>query len=135
MQRHGDVLLRVSRLRVSLACISWKQPTHFVGHCRVSFYGVVTVAESLPGTISKMLEETEAVLGIAFGVLFGRMILSRFIPQIAYALPVTMDNVAMMVVLGMPLPAMFVSQVIVMAVLGIVLFIVVTLWRIKRIEF
>ena len=74
------------------------------------------------------------MLGIAFGVMFGGTMLSNFIPQILYALPVTMDGIALMAVQGMPLPAILVSHVIATAVLSIV-FILVALWRFQHKEF
>jgi hypothetical protein len=62
------------------------------------------------------------------------MLISNFIPQITYVLPVTMDKVAMLLVLGIPLPAMFVSQVISAVVLSIA-FILIALWRFQYNEF
>ncbi len=59
--------------------------------------------------------------------------LRSFIPQILYVLPLSMESIAMAVVMGIPLPAMMVSQVISTAVLSIV-FILVALWRFQHIE-
>ncbi|HLE50635.1 MAG TPA: hypothetical protein VI755_01140 [Anaerolineales bacterium] len=73
------------------------------------------------------------VLGIAFAVMFGGTILKSFFPQILYVLPLSMDGIALMVMQGIPLPAMFISQVIAAAVLSIV-FILVALWRFQHIE-
>ncbi|HEY45784.1 MAG TPA: ABC transporter permease [Anaerolineae bacterium] len=73
------------------------------------------------------------VLGIVFGVMFGCSILKNFFLQISYVLPTSMEGVALSVVLGMPLPAMLVSQVISTAVLSI-LFVLVALWRFQHIE-
>jgi ABC-2 type transport system permease protein len=73
------------------------------------------------------------VLGIAIGTLvIGRM-LAGFIPPLAYVLPVTLDGVAQVTILGMPLPAMMVSQVISTALLTIV-FTLVALWRFRKLE-
>jgi hypothetical protein len=55
------------------------------------------------------------------------------IPQIIYVLPLTMDKIALALVVGIPLPAMLVSQVIASAVLSIA-FILAALWRFQRIE-
>ena len=80
-----------------------------------------------------LFESRGPVLGITFGIMFGGMVIKNFIPQILYVLPSTMDGIALMVVQGQPLPAMFVSQVISTAVLSIV-FMLVALWRIQRTE-
>jgi len=73
------------------------------------------------------------VLGIPLGAMFFGRILAGFFPPLAYVLPVTMDGVAQMTMLGMPLPAMMVSQVISTAVLTIV-FTLVALWRFRKLE-
>lgn len=73
------------------------------------------------------------VLGIAIGTLvIGRM-LAGFLPPLAYVLPVTLDGVTQVIILGMPLPAMMISQVISAAVLTIV-FTLVALWRFQKLE-
>jgi ABC-2 type transport system permease protein len=74
------------------------------------------------------------VLGLPFGIIFGGRIIANHVPQIAYVLPVSMDGVALGVVQGMPLPAMFVSQMIATAVLSSV-FVLVALWRFQHTEF
>jgi ABC-2 type transport system permease protein len=89
---------------------------------------------SLVILLGVIFESRGPVMGISFGVMLGGMLISNFIPQITYALPVTMDKVAMVLVLGIPLPAMFVSQVISAAVLSIV-FILIALWRFQQNEF
>jgi ABC-2 type transport system permease protein len=74
------------------------------------------------------------VLGIALGTMFLGRMLAGFFPPIAFVLPVTMDGVAQALLFGMPLPAMFISQVIAAAILSIV-FILVALWRFQHKEF
>lgn len=83
---------------------------------------------SLVILLGVLLESRVPLLGIAFGVMFGGMILSRFIPQIAYVLPVTMDTIGLTLSMGAPLLPMFVSQLIATAILSTV-FILVALWR------
>ena len=73
------------------------------------------------------------VLGIAFGILFGGLMMRSFIPQILYALPLSMDGIALMVFQKMALPAILVSQLISTVVLSIV-FILVALRRFQHIE-
>jgi ABC-2 type transport system permease protein len=88
---------------------------------------------SLVILLGVLFESRGPVLGIAFGVLWGGMILRNFIPQILYVLPLGMEGVAMGVVQGIPLPAMYVSELISTAVLSI-LFTLVALWRFQKIE-
>jgi len=80
-----------------------------------------------------LFESRGPVLGIAFGILFGGLMMRSFIPQILYALPLSMDGIALMVFQKIALPAILVSQLISTAVLSIV-FIVVALWRFQRVE-
>jgi ABC-2 type transport system permease protein len=88
---------------------------------------------SLVILLGVLFESRLPVMGIAFGVMFGGDILASFFPQISYVLPSSMDGIALGVVLGEPLPPIFVSQVIAAAVLSIV-FILVALWRFQHIE-
>jgi ABC-2 type transport system permease protein len=88
---------------------------------------------SLVILLGVLFESRGPVLGIAFGVLWGGMILRNFIPQILYVLPLGMEGVAMGVVQGIPLPAIYVSELISTAVLSIV-FTLVALWRFQKIE-
>ena len=89
---------------------------------------------SLVIMLGVLSESRGPVMGVAFGIVLGGMLFSNLIPYIAYVLPVTMDKVAMLLAIGMPLPAMFVAQVISTTVLSI-LFILVALWRFQRKEF
>jgi ABC-2 type transport system permease protein len=88
---------------------------------------------SLVILLGVLFESRGSVMGIAFGVIFGGMVIRNFLPQILYILPSSMDSVALMVVQGMPLPPIFVSQLISTAVLSIV-FILVALWRFQQTE-
>jgi ABC-2 type transport system permease protein len=88
---------------------------------------------SLVILLGVLFESRGPVLGIAFGVLWGGMILRNFIPQILYVLPLGMEGVALGVVQGIPLPAIYVSELISTAVLSI-LFTLVALWRFQKIE-
>jgi ABC-2 type transport system permease protein len=88
---------------------------------------------SLVILLGVLFDSRRPVLGGVFGVLFGCSIMKSLIPQIGYIMPTSMEGVALSVVLGMPLPAMLVSQVISTAVLSI-LFILVALWRFRQIE-
>jgi ABC-2 type transport system permease protein len=88
---------------------------------------------SLVIMLSTLFESRGPVLGISFGLVFGGLAIGGFIPYISYILPVTMDKVAQQVVFGVPLPAMFISEIISAAVLSIV-FIGVALWAFRRKE-
>ena len=88
---------------------------------------------SLVIMLGVLFESRGPVLGIAFGIVFGGMIIGSLIPQINYVLPLSMDKIAQVILLGIPMPAMLVSQLITSAVLSIV-FILVALWRFQHIE-
>jgi ABC-2 type transport system permease protein len=88
---------------------------------------------SLAILLGVLFQSRGPVMGIPFAILLGGGLISSFIPQIAYVLPATMDKIAQSIVLGYPLPAMFVSQIVSAAVLSIV-FILAALWRFQRIE-
>jgi ABC-2 type transport system permease protein len=88
---------------------------------------------SLVILLGVLFESRGPVLGIAFGVMFGGMVIGSLIPQINYVLPLAMDKIAQVIMLGIPMPAMLVSQLIATAVLSIV-FILVALWRFQHIE-
>jgi ABC-2 type transport system permease protein len=88
---------------------------------------------SLVILLGVLFESRGPVMGIAFGIMFGGMILKNFIPPVVYVLPVAMDAIGLMILLGMPLPAMLISQLIAAVVLSVV-FILVALWRFQRVE-
>jgi ABC-2 type transport system permease protein len=88
---------------------------------------------SLVIVLGVLFESRGAVLGIAFGLMFGGMILRNFIPPLLYVLPLSMDGIALSIVQGMPLPPIFVSQLLATTVLSVV-FVLVALWRFKHIE-
>jgi ABC-2 type transport system permease protein len=88
---------------------------------------------SLVILLGVLFESRGPVLGIAFGVMFGGLLIRNLVPQILYVLPLSMDSIALMIVQGMALPAMFVSQVIAAAVLSTV-FILAALWRFQHTE-
>jgi ABC-2 type transport system permease protein len=89
---------------------------------------------SLVIMLGVLFESRGPILGISFGLLLAGLALSGFIPQISYILPVTMDKVAQLIVFGIPLPAMFTSEIISAIVLSIV-FTLVALWRFQHKEF
>jgi ABC-2 type transport system permease protein len=88
---------------------------------------------SLTILLGVLFESRGPVLGIALGTMFVGRIIAGLVPPIAYVLPVTMDGVAQMVMLGMPLPDIMVSQVITTAVLTVV-FTLMALWRFHKTE-
>jgi ABC-2 type transport system permease protein len=88
---------------------------------------------SLVILLGVLFESRGPVLGVVFGIMFGCSIMKNFLPQIAYILPTSMEGIAFSIVLGMPLPAMLISQLISTAVLS-TLFILVALWRFRRVE-
>jgi ABC-2 type transport system permease protein len=88
---------------------------------------------SLVILLGVLFDSRRPVLGVVFGVLFGCSIMKSLIPQIGYILPTSMEGAALSVFLGIPLPAMLVSQLVSTAVLSIV-FVVVALWRFQKIE-
>jgi ABC-2 type transport system permease protein len=88
---------------------------------------------SLVILLGVLFESRGPVMGIPFGIMFGGMILKNFIPPVLYVLPVATDAIGMMILLGMPLPAMMVSQLIATAALSIV-FVLAALWRFQSYE-
>jgi ABC-2 type transport system permease protein len=88
---------------------------------------------SLVILLGVLFESRRPVMGIAIGVMLGGTIIIQIFPQLTFALPFGMDKIAMLVALGMPIPAMSVAGVIVTVVSSIV-FILVALWRFQRIE-
>lgn len=88
---------------------------------------------SLVTLLGVIFESRGPVLGIAFGVMFGGLMIRNFVPQILYVLPLSIEGIGLMVLQGMPLPAFLVSQLISTAVLSIV-FVLVALWRFQHIE-
>jgi ABC-2 type transport system permease protein len=89
---------------------------------------------SLVIMLGVLFESRGPILGISFGLVLAGLALAGFIPQISYVLPVTMDKVSQLIVFGIPLPAMFISEIISAIILSIV-FILVALWRFQRKEF
>jgi len=100
--------------------------------------GVVMLAlffyVSLVILLGVLFESRGPVLGITFGIMFGGRLLANFFPQLAYVLPLGMDGTALSIVMGIPLPAALVWEVISTAVLSIV-FILVALWSFQHKEF
>jgi ABC-2 type transport system permease protein len=100
--------------------------------------GIVILALFFYLTLTIMLgvlfEQRPPVLGISFGVMFGGLIAASFIPQINYVLPVSIQNIALAVAQGQPIPVVAVSQLISTAILSVI-FILVALWQFNRLEF
>ncbi len=84
--------------------------------------------------LGTFFEQRGPVLGISFVVLFGGMIAAQFARQLAYILPVNMQDIAAAVALSQPIPAVAISQVIFTAIWAI-LFTITALWRFSRLEF
>jgi ABC-2 type transport system permease protein len=105
---------------------------HFLAGAGVSLLALVFYL-SLVIMLGVLFTSRGPVVGIALGTMFIGRIVASFFPPTAFILPVTMDGIAQVLMLGMPLPAMFVSQVIAAAVLSIV-FILVALWRFQHTE-
>lgn len=139
----------VSNITGALALIVALPALVLLGEIYLDIHQVVPLAPFLAGAgvfmlalvfylslvilLGVLFQSRGPVMGIPFGILLGGGFIASFIPQIAYVLPVTMDKIAQFLVLGNPLPAMFVSQVISATVLSIV-FILVALWRFQHIE-
>ena len=89
---------------------------------------------SLVILLGVLFESRRPVLGGVLGVMFGCSIMKSLIPQIGYVLPTSMEGIALSVFLGIPLPAMLVSQLIATAAFSIV-FVLVALWFFQHKEF
>jgi ABC-2 type transport system permease protein len=89
---------------------------------------------SLVILLGVLFEQRGPVLGTAFGVMFGGMIVAQFVPQASYILPLNMDQIALTLAQGQALPAMAISQLTMTAVWSILL-LGVALWRFQQVEF
>ena len=88
---------------------------------------------SLVILLGAVFESRGPVMGIAFGVMFGGMLLKNYIPQILYFLPLAMEGTALAVTQRMPLQPMLIGEMISTITLSI-LFILVALWLFQRTE-
>lgn len=88
---------------------------------------------SLAIMLGVFFEQRGPLLGVAFGVMFGGMMLTTFLPQLAYILPLNMQDIAIAVAMGQVLPGVAISQLISTAVLSL-LFIGIALWRFQHEE-
>jgi ABC-2 type transport system permease protein len=80
-----------------------------------------------------IFEQRGPVLGIAFGLMFGGLMLSAFVPGLTYILPLNMDKISVAAVQGQDLPAAAIAQLISTALLSI-LFTMIALWRFQQEE-
>ena len=81
-----------------------------------------------------LFESRAAVLGIAFGVMFGSMILVQLVPQLAYILPTNLQNIAGGLAVGQAMPAQALWQLAATAVWSL-LFTGIAVWRFLDLEF
>jgi ABC-2 type transport system permease protein len=81
-----------------------------------------------------LFEQRGRVLGIAFGLMFGGLILVSFLPALGYVLPLSMDKIALAIAMGQAVPAAGVAEITSTAVLSI-LFAAVAVWRFRQLEF
>lgn len=95
---------------------------------------VLVFYASLVILLGVLFEQRGPVLGIAFAVMFGGMIVAQFVPPLSYILPIQTDQVALAMVMGQTLPPVAISQLVLTAVWSI-LFITLAVVRFKRIEF
>jgi ABC-2 type transport system permease protein len=84
--------------------------------------------------LGTLFDQRGPVLGIAAAVFLGGQIFAQFLPQVGYVLPVNINNIAIFVTMGQPLPPLAISQLASAVILSLV-FIVVALWRFGREEF
>jgi ABC-2 type transport system permease protein len=105
----------------------------FLAGCGVTFL-VLLFYLSLVIMFGVQFETRGIVLGLTFGVYFACTISKSFIPQIALALPNTMDAAAVSLALGQPLMPIQVAGVISMTILSLV-FILVALRSFQHQEF
>jgi ABC-2 type transport system permease protein len=116
-----------------LAAGAWAPLAPFLAGAGIFMLGLIFFI-SLVIMLGVVCESRGPVMGVAFGILLGGMLLHSFVPYILYVLPLSLDGIAMTVVTGMPLPAFMVSQLISTVVLSIA-FILVALWRFQHKEF
>jgi ABC-2 type transport system permease protein len=105
----------------------------FMASCGVALL-VLLFYLSLVIMLGVLFETRGKVLGFVIGVYFVCQIAKSFLPQIALALPSTMDAASVALALGQPLMPIQVVGVISIATLSLV-FILVALWRFQHEEF
>lgn len=84
---------------------------------------------SLVILLGVLFESRGPVLGIAIGVMFLGMQVTRWFPQTTFVLPFGMDTIALSVASGAALPAMGVPKVIATTLVLSIAFILLALWR------
>lgn len=77
--------------------------------------------------------ERAALLGVAFGIMFGGYFLTVFEQRIAYVLPVNFQSISQALALGRPMPD-YGPVALVVTAAWCVVFTAVALWRFRRIE-
>ena len=88
---------------------------------------------SLVIMLGVLFEQRGPVLGTAFGLMFGGMIAAQLVPQVSYILPTSIDQISLALSQGEALPAVAISQLIMTAILSFI-FMLIALWRFKRVE-
>lgn len=105
----------------------------FLAGTGIAFMGIFFYI-SMVIMLGVVCESRSKLLGIAFGIYFGGTVLKTFIPQIGYVLPIALDGIGLSILMKTPMPTLFISELISVAILTIV-FIVVALWRFQHKEF
>ncbi len=90
---------------------------------------------SLVILLGVLFESRGPVLGIAIGVMFLGMQVTRWFPQTTFVLPFGMDTIALSVASGAALPAMAVPKAIATTLVLSIVFVLLALWRFQHKEF
>jgi ABC-2 type transport system permease protein len=90
---------------------------------------------SLVILLGVLFESRGPVLGIAIGVMFLGMQVTRWIPQTTFVLPFGLDAITLSVSSGAALPTMAIPKVIATTLVLSIAFILLALWRFQRNEF
>lgn len=123
----------VSYVEITLATGSPPAWLSFLAGMGVILLGLVFYL-SLVIMLGVLYQQRGPVLGIAFGLMFGGMLISSFFPQLSYILPLNLDKISLMVATGQPLDTMATAQLVSTVILSIV-FTAIAVLRFQKEEF
>ena len=120
-------------IEITLASSSSPTLLPFLAGMGVVWLGLIFYL-SLVIMLGVLYQQRGPLLGIAFGLMFGGLIVSSFFPQLSYILPLNLDKISLMVAMGQPLDTMATAQLVSTVILSIV-FTAIAVLRFQKEEF